>query len=415
MSIAPDAAGSPGAPRCDSCGEVAVDAQARFCENCGGPLAAPLPEIGVPDVGVGVDAAAAGSAAGLDAAGAGQPGGAGNVADGAVAIGNAITIARAAAPSGACPACGATDGFDADGFCLSCGVRPVRPRDRLECDLGVLAAVSDKGPRKVRNEDSFAVALLADGGGFALSVCDGVSNIPRSDEASQGACDAAVAVLGSAPSSAGADPLDQLMVAAAARASDAVTGLARSAVGGEPPSCTFLAARWHVDEGLTVGWLGDCRAYLVSAAGVRRLTTDHSWGSEAVAAGRLTQREADADERSHAITRWLGADAGVEPIPQIVRHQPSAGAVSLLVCVSDGAWNYLASPEEVATFFTDGDLLAGARRLTEHAIVGGGHDNITVVAGLLDLSAVAPSTVAPSAASAPDPPTNPLSIPTEPT
>lgn len=359
---------------CPSCGEPA-EPTARFCENCGTALA--LTEANVAPAAEAADAPASGE------------------------------VSTAAPPAGSCPNCGAADGYDADGFCLSCGVRPVRPRDHLEVDFGPFAAVSDKGPRKVRNEDAFALAPFDVGEGFVLSVCDGVSNIPRSDEASQGAADAAVAVLrGIGPG----DAADAALHRAAAEASAAVTGLERAAVGGDPPSCTFLAAVWRPWEGVTVGWMGDCRLYVLTAAGVRRLTTDHSWGTEAVAAGQLTQAEADRDDRSHAITRWLGADAGVEPVPEIAHWTPSAGERAVLVACSDGAWNYLDSLDELAALVAASDPsfapLAAARRITEHAIAGGGHDNITVV--LADV--VAATTAGLTPVSAP----TPVTIPTEP-
>ena len=154
-------------------------------------------------------------------------------------------------------------------------------------------------------------------------------------------------------------------------------------MGADPPSCTFLCARYAAAEGLTVGWLGDCRAYAIGSQGTHRLTTDHSWGSEAVAAGRLTQAEADRDDRSHAITRWLGADAG--PLDPDVVHLGPVDEPTWFVLCSDGAWNYLASVEELAELVQGDDApLEVARRLVAHAIAGGGHDNITAVVAHLD-------------------------------
>ncbi|MFN0029049.1 MAG: protein phosphatase 2C domain-containing protein [Acidimicrobiales bacterium] len=370
---------------CPGCGEV-VPPEARFCEECGAELT------------VGAATTAAEPAAVV--AGDGVVARSVAVPDGAVVL---------AIPSGTCGSCGGSEGYDPDGFCIACGMRSVRPRDRMEQELsleleldlggpGRMVAVSDKGPRKVRNEDSFALAALdplegdgvGGGGGLVLSVCDGVSNIPRSDEASQAACNAAVAVLkGTVQGS-----IEELQAQAAAAASAAVVALApRGAPGApagvEPPSCTYLAARWHPAEGLSVGWLGDCRAYVVEAGQVSQLTIDHSWGTQAVASGTLTQPDADRDPRSHAITRWLGADAQQEPIPQLVTHQISGPA--LLVAVSDGAWNYLDHAQQVAEFFADGDLLGGARRFTQFAIDRGGHDNITVAAATLAPAASPPS------------------------
>jgi len=340
---------------CTACGEP-VGPDDRFCEGCGAAVT-PDPAASAPP--------ASPTPAPVDPAAA-DPGA-------------TPTAAPAVAAAGPCASCGATDGADPDGFCLACGVRRNRPRDHVETDLTTIAAVTDKGPRKTRNEDACAVALL-DTGGFVLAVCDGVSNVARSDEASQAACEAAVAVLRDVPEGA---ETTALMGRAAAAASAAVVGLAPGALGGEPPSCTFLAARWTPTEGITVGWIGDCRAYLVGPDGARALTTDHSWGTEAVRSGLLSQAEADADGRSHAITRWLGADAGAEPVPDVVCEPVPPGAPSWLVAVSDGAWNYLDGPADLTRFLPAGGPLDAARRITDHAVAGGGHDNITAVVALV--------------------------------
>ena len=288
---------------CPSCDEP-VDVSARFCEACGTPLV------------------------------------------------SATATVSSAPPEGACGACGASDGFDPDGFCLACGRRTVRPRDHMETDLVWVASVTDKGPRKVRNEDAYALAVLP-GGGVALAVCDGVSNIPRSDEASQGRV---------GRRGGGAQPTGRRSGhrrrahQGRSDASAFVAGLGNSTVGGEPPSCTFLAVSWRPGRAVSSAWIGDCRAYWLGAGGVRRLTTDHSWGADQVAAGRLTQLEADKDERSHAITRWLGADAQGEPVPDIIHLDLAPGDRGVLAAVSDGAWNYLANDAELATLVGDAGL-----------------------------------------------------------
>jgi serine/threonine protein phosphatase PrpC len=132
-----------------------------------------------------------------------------------------------------------------------------------------------------------------------------------------------------------------------------------------------------LNEGeLTVGWLGDSRAYWFGAGGDRRLTTDDSWAADQVALGQLSERQAEADEEAHSITKWLGADAP-DIVPRIVREQV-AGPGIVLIC-SDGLWNYASAVEDLAALLTDETPLAVARRLTEYARAAGGHDNITVV------------------------------------
>ncbi|MGT2528458.1 hypothetical protein ACU4GG_15920 [Streptomyces nojiriensis] len=92
-----------------------------------------------------------------------------------------------------CVACRAGH-VDTDGYCEHCGHAQPRERDHLEEELGSVAAVSDRGLRHHRNEDSFAVAATAlpDGSTATVAiVCDGVSSASRPDEASAAAAGAA--------------------------------------------------------------------------------------------------------------------------------------------------------------------------------------------------------------------------------
>ena len=128
---------------------------------------------------------------------------------------------------------------------------------------------------------------------------------------------------------------------------------------------------------VVVAWVGDSRAYWLSATGSRLLTTDHSWAEEIVAAGRMDAAVAALDRRAHAITRWLGA--GGEPIPDLAAFTPDGPGV-LLLC-SDGLWNYLADAAALAAVALPGaftDPLGVAAELTAVALEAGGRDNITV-------------------------------------
>ncbi|MCP9980856.1 PP2C family protein-serine/threonine phosphatase [Actinomadura madurae] len=196
----------------------------------------------------------------------------------------------------------------ADGYCEQCGLRQPSGREHVESDLGRLgAAVSDLGLRRSRNEDAFALAALP--AGACAVVCDGVATAPGSEEASRVAAETAVSVL-TGRVSVGMDPRGA-MRAAVARAAEAVAGLP-----GDPessPACTFVSA--VVDaSGVTVGWVGDSRAYWLSATGSCRLSTDDSWAANMIEQGTMTAADAWADKRAHLLTAWLGADAGpVEP------------------------------------------------------------------------------------------------------
>jgi serine/threonine protein phosphatase PrpC len=294
----------------------------------------------------------------------------------------------APAGTGVCVACRAGT-VDRDGYCENCGHAQPRERDHMERDLGPVAAVSDRGLRHHRNEDAFAVltAPLPDGAPPAVLalVCDGVSSATRPDDASLAAAGTAGASLcealprGTHPQAAMHDA-----IVTAARAVTALAEEPETAQEHAPhqnaPACTFVGA--VVTSGLLViGWVGDSRAYWIPAdrsAPPARLTEDDSWAAQMVAAGLMSEAEAYADERAHAITGWLGADA-YELEPHTASFKPDRAGV-VVVC-TDGLWNYAESAEEMAALLpSDAAVrpLHAAQVLVGHALDGGGHDNVTV-------------------------------------
>ncbi|MGV9316059.1 PP2C family protein-serine/threonine phosphatase [Streptomyces sp. NPDC003691] len=290
-----------------------------------------------------------------------------------------------------CVACRAGQ-VDTDGYCENCGHAQPRERDHMERELDTVAAVSDRGLRHHRNEDAFAVSATAlpDGSPAVVAiVCDGVSSATRPDEASQAAaraaCDALVEALprGTHPQQA---MRDAIVAAAASVNALAAPGRGGDALGHDAhpqvnaPACTIVGAV-SAGELLIVGWVGDSRAYWVPddrSGPSARLTEDDSWAAQMVAAGLMTEAEAYADERAHAITGWLGADA-YELDPHTAAFKPDRPGV-VVVC-TDGLWNYAEAAEEMARVVpADAALrpLHSARTLVGHALDGGGHDNVTV-------------------------------------
>ncbi|WP_031514658.1 PP2C family serine/threonine-protein phosphatase [Streptomyces sp. NRRL F-5123] len=291
------------------------------------------------------------------------------------------------APDGpVCVACG-LGGVDDDGYCEHCGHAQPRQRDHQEQELEGVAAVSDRGLRHHRNEDAFAVATtsLPDGSpAVAAVVCDGVSTAHRPDDASAAASAAGRdALLGALEQGS---PAEDAMRSALMTAFEAVTALAdeEEPPGAPPrhnaPACTCVSA---VVTGpvFTVGWIGDSRAYWIPddrTLPAARLTEDDSWAARMVSAGLMSEAEAYADHRAHAITGWLGADA-VEVDPHVAAFQPEGPGV-IVVC-TDGLWNYAESAAEMAQAVpadARSRPLHSARTLVGVALDGGGHDNVTV-------------------------------------
>ncbi|MCH0569957.1 protein phosphatase 2C domain-containing protein [Streptomyces sp. MUM 136J] len=286
-----------------------------------------------------------------------------------------------------CVACRAGR-VDTDGYCENCGHAQPRERDHMEQESGPVAAVSDRGLRHHRNEDAFAVGhtALPDGTPVSLAiVCDGVSSATRPDDASLAAARTASESLlagleqGTHPQQAMHDA-----IVAASRAVDSLVEEPATAREHAPhlnaPACTIVGA--VVASGLlVVGWVGDSRAYWVPAdpgALAARLTEDDSWAAQMVAAGLMSEAQAYADERAHAITGWLGADA-YELEPHTASFKPDRPGV-VLVC-TDGLWNYAETADQMAAVLPpDAGVrpLHSAQVLVGHALDGGGHDNVTV-------------------------------------
>ncbi|WP_043264374.1 protein phosphatase 2C domain-containing protein [Streptomyces sp. CT34] len=261
-------------------------------------------------------------------------------------------------------------------------------RDHLESELAGIAAVSDRGHRHHRNEDFYALAAteLPDGSSAVVAVvCDGVSSATRPDDASKAASETAGTAL-RLSLARGTHP-QQAMHEAIMAASAAVDALAADPSMAHDeyrqqnaPACTFVGAVVG-GELLTVGWVGDSRAYWIPddrTAPPVRLTEDDSWAAQMVANNLMTEAEANADERAHAITGWLGADA-YEVEPHTAVFKPDGPGV-VVVC-TDGLWNYAESADAMAAVLPlDAPVrpLHGARTLVAHALGGGGHDNVTV-------------------------------------
>ncbi|MEV5879319.1 protein phosphatase 2C domain-containing protein [Streptomyces sp. NPDC052101] len=301
--------------------------------------------------------------------------------------GNPESTAVPEEPAQVCVACRAGR-VDSDGYCENCGHAQPRERDHMERESGPVAAVSDRGLRHHRNEDAFAVGhtTLPDGTPAVLAVvCDGVSSATRPDDASSAASQVAGdTLLAALPRGTHPQTAMHEAIVAAAQAVNALAEEPATAREHAPhqnaPACTIVGT--VVAAGLlVVGWVGDSRIYWVPddrSAPAARLTEDDSWAAQMVAAGLMSEAEAYADERAHAITGWLGADA-YELEPHTASFKPDRSGV-VVVC-TDGLWNYAETAEEMAEAVPQDAAerpLHSARVLVGHALDGGGHDNVTV-------------------------------------
>jgi protein phosphatase len=139
---------------------------------------------------------------------------------------------------------------------------------------------------------------------------------------------------------------------------------------------TTLTAGMLAGKGLlTVGHVGDSRAYLIRDGEISQITADHSLVEEMVRGGELTPEQAEVHPQRSIITRALGIDAEVDVDLYPIELQ--AGD-RILLC-SDGLTTML-RPEEIANIFgREPDPGRAAQLLVDAANAAGGEDNITAV------------------------------------
>lgn len=131
------------------------------------------------------------------------------------------------------------------------------------------------------------------------------------------------------------------------------------------------------DATVTLGHVGDSRAYVLRAGELEQLTDDHSLVAELVRGGKLSAEEAEHHPQRSVITRALGTDPDVDVDTFTVEAEDG----DVFVLCSDGLTDMVGDDEI-------GEVLAGSREnlkeaaqeLIRRANKAGGQDNITVVA-----------------------------------
>ena len=143
-----------------------------------------------------------------------------------------------------------------------------------------------------------------------------------------------------------------------------------------PGSGSTLTCCMVLGNRLTIGHVGDSRAYLIrSGTDPRILTRDHSYVGRLIEEGQMTADEALVHPRRNILYRALGQLDGFEVDVHTCSLEP---ADRLLLC-SDGLWNHVEEPEiwHLAEQRVMPQTIC--EQLVNAANEAGGTDNITVV------------------------------------
>jgi PPM family protein phosphatase len=138
---------------------------------------------------------------------------------------------------------------------------------------------------------------------------------------------------------------------------------------------TTLTAAMVGDNEISLGHVGDSRAYRFRDDKLERLTQDHSLVEELMRMGRLSPEDAEVDPRRSIITRALGPEPTVEV--ETCTYPAKDGDVYLLC--SDGLTGMVSENRMAEILRARSSLDQAARTLVDEANQSGGKDNITVV------------------------------------
>jgi protein phosphatase len=225
-------------------------------------------------------------------------------------------------------------------------------------------ALTDVGVKREENQDAVLATRLP-GGRVLLAVADGVGGSADGALASRLAIEHLEEVV------RGSGHADLALIDGYAAAHESVGALGS----GEKKPATTLVAALVQGSRVWIANLGDSRAYLADASGLRQLTEDHSWVADQVRAGRLTLEEARQSGMRNIITRAIGTGDSGEP--DVTGPLVLTEGVTLML-TSDGLHGLL-SQAEIAGVLAGEDLEEAAQELIQMARDAGGPDNISVV------------------------------------
>jgi protein phosphatase len=236
----------------------------------------------------------------------------------------------------------------------------------------LFAEECDRGVQQEENQDSILHIRIALGD--LLIVADGIGKSSGGALASRLAVESIYAYMMTLPHDYSADKaireaaeIANQKILEAAQAPDSLYAHMGS---------TLVVALVQRDGDATHAWIGhigDCRAYLMRAERLYRLTTDHSAAQSLLSWNLITPEQAQHHPDATVVTRSLGLKPKVEIDTE---DHPLAIGDTLLLC-SHGLWSPV--PEkEIEAAAAIGALGAAAHKMLELALASGGRDNVAI-------------------------------------
>ena len=234
--------------------------------------------------------------------------------------------------------------------------------------------MTDKGPVRDKNEDSFAYEQIGDY--MCMAVADGLGGEVCGEIASSMAVDMSLSELKKDLPNTSEDDLGKLLNAVFNKTNVRLLldcAKNRERIG----MCTTLTIALIKGQTLTIGHIGDTRCYLCHGKEIRRLTEDHNKAAELVRAGSITGEEAKVHPGRNRLIKVVGENQFLNP--DIYSYNIIYG--DLVVLCSDGLYAYLNKEDWAAGLQGRTNLESICQKLISSASSNKSTDNMTVLIG----------------------------------
>ena len=128
------------------------------------------------------------------------------------------------------------------------------------------------------------------------------------------------------------------------------------------------------DNVFNIIWVGDSRAYLYRDNILTQISQDHSQVNELLAAGAITEEEAENHPLSNVITRAVGVtkDIDVAVIQEVINRD------DLFLLCSDGLTGEL-TDKDISSVLDPINIIDSGMALMHSSLVRGARDNVTCI------------------------------------
>ena len=244
----------------------------------------------------------------------------------------------------------------------------------------ICCALSDKGPVRDKNEDSYGFEQIGDY--MCMAVADGLGGEVCGEIASSIAVKSVLSELNNSLPGCSDENVGSLLTSVFNKANVKILldcAEHRERIG----MCTTLTAALVKGQTLTIAHIGDTRCYLCHGKEIRRLTQDHNQAAQLVIEGSITGEEAKVHPGRNRLVKVLGENQFLHP--DIYSYNIIYG--DLVVLCSDGLYAFLNKEDWAAGLRDRTSLESICGKLITSACSNRSTDNMTVLIGNTSLKA----------------------------